>query len=211
MKFHNSRRAFLKHTSLGAGALALGPVIGQLKARAAGVAPDATRFVFVVESNGVRPEQMAPSGVERKPRRQEALNGPAEFVDVSLKDRELPKSLQPITPWKDKLTIVQGLSGKVAGGGHSNNYQALGAFGAGRGQSGESKAILGPTIDGALAKHIGGIFPHVGLGISKRPENSVVYSISAVGKNKPLPIMVKPDQALGALFGSVAEGNAKNE
>ncbi len=106
---------------------------------------------------------------------------------------------------------MQGLSGKVAGGGHSNNYQALGAFGAGRGQSGESSAILGPTIDAALASHIGGIFPHIGLGISKRLENSVVYSITAIGRNKALPVMVKPDQAMGTLFGSVADGHAKNE
>ena len=211
MNLDATRREFLRNTGLGVGALALGPVIGQLKARAAGVATETTRFVFVVESNGVRPEQMAPSGVERKARRQEAFNGPAEFVDVSLKERELPFSLQPVSAWQDKLTIVQGLSGKVAGGGHSNNFQALGAFGAGRGQSGESTTVLGPTVDGALAKHIGGIFPHVGLGISKRLENSVVYSISAIGKNKPLPIMVKPDQAMGTLFGSVADGNAKNE
>ena len=39
----------------------------------------------------------------------------------------------------------------------------------------------------------------------------MVYSISAIGKNKPLPIMVKPDQAMGTLFGSVAKGNAKND
>lgn len=211
MSFDFARREFLRKSGLGAGALALGPVLAQLKARAAGIAPKRPRFVFVVESNGVRPEQMAPSGIERKPRRQQPLNGPAEFVDVSLADRELPFSLQPITPWKDKVTIVQGLSGKVAGGGHSNNYQALGAYGAGRGQSGESTSVLGPTIDGALAAHLGGIFPHIGLGISKRLENSVVYSISAIGENKPLPIMVKPDQAMATLFGSVADGNAKNE
>jgi len=211
MKLDSTRRQFLRNTGLGAGALALGPVLQQLEARAAGVAPKTPRFVFVVESNGVPPKQMAPSGIKRGSRRQQPLNGPAEFIDVSLQDRELPHSLQPISAWKDKLTIVQGLSGKVAGGGHSNNFQALGAFGAGRGQSGESTTVLGPTIDGALAKHLGGIFPHIGLGISKRLENSVVYSISAIGKNKPLPIMVKPDQAMGTLFGSVAEGNAKNE
>ena len=165
----------------------------------------------MVESNGLPPQQLAPSGIERKPRRQEALNGPAEFFEASLADRDLPTSLEPIKQWKDKVTIVQGLSGKVAGGGHSNNFQALGAFGAGRGASGESNAVLGPTIDGALAQHIGGIFPHIGLGISKRLENSVVYSISAIGENKPLPIMVKPDQAMGTLFGSVADGNAKAE
>lgn len=211
MKLDSTRRDFLKKSGLGVGALALAPVLSQIEARAAGIAPKAPRFVFVVESNGLPPQQLAPSGIERKSRRQQPFNGPAEFLDVSLKDRELPYSLQPISKWKDKVTIVQGLSGKVAGGGHSNNFQALGAFGAGRGASGESTSVLGPTIDGALAKHLGGIFPHVGLGISKRLENSVVYSISAIGENKPLPIIVKPDQAMGTLFGSVADGNAKNE
>jgi hypothetical protein len=211
MKSNSNRREFLRNSGFSAGALTLGSVMMQIETRAAGIAPKTPRFVFVVESNGVRPEQMAPSGIERKSRKQEPLNGPDELVDVSLKDRELPFSLKPIAPWKDKVTIVQGLSGKVAGGGHSNNYQALGAFGAGRGQSGESTTVLGPTIDGALASHLGGIFPHIGLGISKRLQNSVVYSISAIGKNKPLPILVKPDQALGMLFGSVANGNAKNE
>ncbi len=211
MKLHATRREFLKNSSLGVGALALGPVLEQLKARAAGLTPRTPRFVFVVESNGIPPQQMAPSGIKRSPRRQQPLNGPAEIVDEPLQGKDLPFSLEPIAPWKDKLTILQGLSGRVAGGGHSNNFQALGAFGAGRGQSGESNAIMGPTVDGALAKHLGGIFPHIGLGISKRIENSVVYSISAIGENKPLPIMVKPDQAMGTLFGSVADGNAKNE
>lgn len=210
MKLDATRREFLRKTGLGVGALALGPVIQQLQAQAAGKITNQTRFVFVVESNGVPPQHLAPSGIERKPRRQQALNGPAELLDISLADRDLPASLEPIAAWKDRLTIIQGLSGKVASGGHSNNYQALGAFGSGRGQGGESSNVLGPTIDGALARHIGGIFPHIGLGISKRLENNVVYSISAIGKNKPLPIMVKPDQAMGALFGSVADSNAKN-
>lgn len=210
MNIHASRRDFLRNTGLGVGALALTPVISQLQARADGVEAKALRFVFVVESNGLPPQQLAPSGIERKPRRQQPLNGPTELLDESLKERDLPFSLEPIKAWKDKVTIVQGLSGKVCGGGHSNNFQALGAFGGGRGGGGESNKVLGPTIDGALAKHLGGIFPHIGLGISKRLENSVVYSISAIGADKPLPIMVKPDQAMGTLFGSVADGNAKD-
>lgn len=205
-----SRRQFLRNTGLGAGAFALGPTVQQLQARANGIVPDIPRFVFVVESNGLPPGQLAPSGLERKPRRQQPLGGPSEFLDESLEGRDLPVSLEPVTPWKDKMTIVQGLSGKVCGGGHSTNYQALGAFGVGR-NGGESQAVLGETVDGALAKHIGGIFPHLGLGISKRLENSVVYSISAIGPNQPLPIVVKPDQAFGMLFGSVASGSAKEK
>lgn len=205
------RREALKSLGVSAGAALLAPITSRLQAQAAGRPIAAKRFVFVVESNGVRPEQMAPSGVNRKPREQKPLNGPAEFVDVALADRDLPFSLQPIDKWKNKLTIVNGLSGRICGGGHSNNFQALGAFGSGRGAKGESKAIEGATIDGALARQLGGIFPHLGLGISKRLENNLVYSISSWGPNQAIPTMCRPDIAYSTLFGSVAEGSAKQE
>lgn len=205
------RRTALKGLSLTAGSAFLSPILSRLQADAAGKSITAKRFVFVVESNGVRPEQIAPSAIERKPREQRPLNGPAEFIDVSLADRDLPFSLEPVQAWKKKITILNGLSGRVCGGGHSNNFQALGAFGAGRGNGGESMAIEGETIDGALAKHLGGIFPHIGLGISKRMETNIVYSISAWDRNKALPIMCQPLQAYSTLFGSVAEGSAKQE
>ncbi len=206
-----NRREALKFLGLSAGAAFLAPILTRLRAQAGGAAVAAKRFVFVVESNGVRPEQLAPSGIERKPREQKEFNGPAELIDLPLKDRELPFSLQPVRAWKDRVTIVQGLSGRVCGGGHSNNFQALGAFGAGRANGGESTAVEGETVDGALARHLGGIFPHIGLGMSKRPENHVIYNVSAWDRNKPLPTMCRPDLAYSALFGSVADGAAKQE
>jgi len=154
--------------------------------------------------------QMAPVGVVRKSRDQRAGGWTTDLLDISLKDKELPMSLQPVAAWKDKVTIVQGLSGRVCSGGHSSDFDALGSYGAGRGGTSGGK-IAGETIDGALAKQVGGIFPHVGLGISKRLENNVVYTISAVGPNKGLPIMCRPDMAYNALFGSVDDGNAKQE
>jgi hypothetical protein len=205
------RREALKGLSLSAGSVLLSPILSRLQANAAGKPITAKRFVFVVESNGVRPEQLAPSGVNRKPREQQPMNGPAELVEASLADRDLPFSLEPIAAFKDRLTIVQGLSGRVCGGGHSNNFQALGAFGAGRSNGGESMAVEAETIDGALAKAIPGIFPHIGLGISKRLENNVIYNVSAIDRNKPLPTMCQPSQAYAALFGSVADGTAKQQ
>jgi hypothetical protein len=71
--------------------------------------------------------------------------------------------------------------------------------------------VLAETIDGALARQLPGVFPFIGLGISKRPENSVLYNVSAWAADKPLPHMVKPDQAYAALFGSVAGGAARQE
>ncbi len=205
------RRDFLKGVSLGTGAILLSPMLQRLHAQASGNANLPKRFVFVVESNGVRPEQLAPSGIERRPRPQRPMNGPGELVDVSLNDRDLPFSLEPVARYKNRMTIVQGLSGRVCGGGHSNNFQALGAFGAGRGAGGESRAIDAETIDGALAKHLGGIFPHIGLGISKRAENSIIYNISAWDRGKALPTVVNPMLAYNTLFGSAAGGSAQQE
>ncbi len=201
------RRDLLKTLTLGAGGFLLNPIVSQLEARAAGSQKMPKRFVFVVESNGVRPEQIAPKGVDRKPREQKPLNGPETLFETSLSDKELPFSLAPVAEFKDRLTIVQGLSGRICGGGHSNNFGALGCFPVQR----ESTNIADETIDGALAKIVPGIFPHIGLGISKRLENSVIYNISAIGPNKGLPTMCKPDQAYAALFGSVASGSARQE
>ncbi|MFO0823911.1 MAG: DUF1552 domain-containing protein [Gemmataceae bacterium] len=201
------RRDALKTLGLSAGATFLTPVLSRIEAQAAGKPVAAKRFVFVVESNGVRPEQIAPVGVKRDPRKQEALNGPEELIDISLKDKNLPFSLEPVKAWKDKITIVQGLSGRICGGGHSNNFGALGCFPT----RGESKNILGETVDGALAKANPGIFPHIGLGISKRLETNVLYNVSAMGPNKGLPTMCNPTQAYSALFGSAADGAAGQE
>lgn len=201
------RRVALKSLGLSAGAAFLAPLITRIEAQAAGTLVMPKRFVFVVESNGVRPEQLVPSGVVRKQREQRELNGPEGFIDVSLKDKDLPFSLEPVKAWKDTVTIVQGLSGRVCGGGHSNNFGALGCFQT----RGESTTILGETIDGALARAHPGIFPHIGLGISKRLENNVIYNISASGPNKGLPTICSPTQAYSTLFGSVADGAAKQE
>lgn len=202
-----NRRDVLKGVTLSAGGLLLAPILNRMQAFAAGRPVAPKRFVFVVESNGVRPEQLAPSGVTRDPRRQQANNGPAELIDVALADRDLPVSLEPISRYKNRVTIVQGLSGRVCGGGHSNNFGALGCFPT----PGESRSIADETIDGALAKTIPGIFPHIGLGISKRLESGVIYNISAIGPNRGLPTLCKPDQAYATLFGSVAGGRAREE
>ena len=204
------RRDVLKGISLGAGSLVLSPMLANIKAHAAGQKINNKRFVFVVESNGLPTQQVTPDTIKRPNRQQRALNGPPSLVDIDLKDHKLPFCLEELEPWKDRMTIVHGLSGRVAGGGHSNNFQALGAFGAGRGNGGESKDIQ-ETIDGALAKQLPGIFPHVGIGISKRVENSILYNISTWDTNKALPTMCKPDQAYAALFGSVAGGSAQEQ
>ena len=126
------------------------------------------------------------------------------LVDLPLAQHELPRALEPLGEFKDRLTIIQGLSGRVCGGGHSNNFGALGCYSSKKGAAGE-------TIDCALAKAVPGLFPRVGLGISDRPEHSIIYNISAWGPDKAAPIQCRPDLAYNELFGSVAQGAGREE
>ena len=210
----NSRRKFLRTSGASAGGLLLSPILSQIKAQAAGnkLPP---RFVFLVEGNGLEPPHVTPIGYKRpnvhvgKPKVPN-MQGVTEMVDESLVGKELPESLHPIKAWQDRLTVVNGLSGRVAGGGHSNDFGALGAYNCGSGV-GNSGMAAGETIDVALGKKLGGIFPHFGLGISDRAEHDVIYNCSAWGKGQPTPTICQPMTAYGALFGSVAGGNSKAE
>lgn len=200
-----SRRELLKCASLGAGSLVLSPVLRQIEAQAAGSVKMPLRFVFVVEGNGLPWNQVMPTGITRG--KQDCDRD--KLQDISLVDRDLPSALAPIAPWKDRLTIVNGLSGRVCGGGHSNNIGALGVYNC-DGGVGNSGVPKGETIDVALGKKLGGVFPHVGLGMIEQ-DQSVVYNCSAWDKGKPMPTTCNPLVAYSNLFGSVAGGSARQE
>lgn len=207
-----NRREALRNFSLGASSLVLSPMLARLRAEAAGAAP-AKRFVFVVESNGVPWQQIQPKGISRK---QVSSGGYTDrsgqvregLTDLAMKDLELPTALTPVNDFKDRLTILQGLSGKMNGGGHSNDFGALGAYNA-KGGVGSSGLPQSESIDYALGKKLNNIFPQIGLGISDRKEDTVIYNCSASGRGKALPTQCRPDLAYQALFGSVASGDAR--
>ncbi|MCA9268381.1 MAG: DUF1552 domain-containing protein, partial [Planctomycetales bacterium] len=203
------RRELLKGCSLGASGLLLAPISARLAAEAAGAQVRPLRFVFVVEGNGLPPDQIQPEGIERKGNAQ-GRNDVDSLERRELSSHALPAALAPLEPFKNRLTILQGLSGRVCGGGHSNNFGALGAYNA-KGGVGNSGSALGETIDAALAKARPALFPHLGLGISNRPEHGVIYNCSAMAGGKKLPTQCQPSQAYSALFGSVAGGEAKQD
>ncbi|MBL8794343.1 MAG: DUF1552 domain-containing protein [Planctomycetia bacterium] len=193
-----TRRDILKNVAFGAGASFFTPLLGQLAAHAAGQAPR-QRVVFVVQSNGMSPRHLMPSGVER-PKSGKMSNDRLE--EVTLKDRELHAALEPLTPFKDRLALVQGLSGRIALSDHSANLGALGCYPA-------NKGALAQTIDVALGEANPGIIPHVGLGILERPEQTLNYQISAAGPGKVAPIQCSPELAFKSLFGSVTGGASR--
>lgn len=191
------RRSFLKGVSLGAGATVLGPVLAQLEAHAAGsTAALPRRVVFVVESNGLFPDHIQPRTLARP------KNGADRLIDEPIKNHELPDPIAPLAPFRDRITILQGLSGRIGISDHSANYGALGAHPA-------NKGAMAQTIDNALGDALGGIHPHVCLGIHDKPEVTVHYSLSAVAAGKPAPIQCRPELAYKGLFGSVAGGEGR--
>ncbi|MCE9566495.1 MAG: DUF1552 domain-containing protein [Planctomycetes bacterium] len=199
MNTETTRREILKLTGYGASASLLTPMLGQLAAHAAGDAKSANRkkVVFVLQCNGMNPAHLMPSGLER-PKNGRPTNEKLE--EESLKDRTLHAALEPLTPYKDRLALVQGLSGRIALSDHSANHGALGCYPA-------NKGPMAQTIDCALGEANPGIFPYVALGMAEKPDQTLNYQLSAAGPGKANPVQCNPELAFKALFGSVAGGN----
>lgn len=64
-----NRREILKGVTLGAGGALLSPLLSRIEAEAAGRDTRPTRFVFVVEGNGLRPYHVVPEGIQFKPQK----------------------------------------------------------------------------------------------------------------------------------------------
>ncbi|VTS00783.1 DUF1552 domain-containing protein [Tuwongella immobilis] len=197
-----TRRAMLKQLSLTSGATLLSPILANIAAHAAGDAVAATpkRMVFIMQSNGMNPEHLLPSGLTR-PKHGIPQNQATE--EVALAGRKLHPALAPFVPFQNRLTLLQGLSGRIALGDHSCNHGALGAYPG-------NKGPLGKTVDVAVSEQLPGVFPHLALGYSGSSEvMSYAYSASAPGK--AVPIVCSPDHAFKGVFGSVVDESSRQE
>lgn len=195
----STRRNVLKGIALGAGTGLLTPVLQQLQAHADGnVEKLPTRFVFVVRANGLRPWGIVPKDLEEKgkPRHKQDT-----FQDFALKDRELHSSFKSLEPLKQYMMIVNDLSGRAAAVSdpHGANFGTLGVY---RSDNGAPPA--GETIDGALAKALPSVFPHLGFKMGTATELIAHPRVSASGRGKTLPFYCSPTLAYKELFGSLA-------
>ncbi len=196
-----TRRSFLKGLALGSGGTVLGPMLGQMGLQAAGVDRRGfpQRFVFVVKSSGVIPGRLVPETLKAD------LTDRKRFINASLAAHRLPETLAPLEPFKDRLAVVQGLSGKMCKGGHSSWFGALGVYKTG-GEH-ESGVILRATVDAEMAKLFPAPFNHVGLALrgkvmGNETEGTLYPGISASGAGRELPFQASPDIAYQQLFGS---------
>ena len=190
-----NRRTFFRGATLGLGGLYLTPFIRQLEAAGKGAAKPA-RVLFFVQGNGVYPRDVQPQGIEFP-------KNPSKLEDRALHGHAMSMSMEPLAPWAKKMTMIHGLSGRIARGSHNMGFAALGCWPM-------SKKDYGETIDAALARKLGGIYPHVGLGVSNKAM-SMTYNLTSAGKGKALPTLLNPVQAHKQFFAAGTAGDARKD
>jgi len=189
----------LKGLSLGAGSMLLSPMIQRVMANAEGKQRP-PRFVFVLQSNGFDAVQACPESIPFQ-----KYADREKFESIDLTQHKLPKGLAALEPLKSKTTIVQGLSGRCTGGGHST-------WGGSLGQYRISGANLSPqniTIDYQLGQAVPGILPWIGVGMASGARDALM-NITARAAHKTMPIILNPEKAYNSFF-SVAAGGEREK
>ena len=193
-----NRRTALRNLS--ATSLSVTPFLRGFAARAADTSDTLPkRFVFIVRANGILPTEIQPTTLpglvvpRGAPLRQKTFRG------ESLAKHKLPGGLKALEPYKDRLSIFQGLSGRMASSDHGSGYGALGAYKSGKGGAAPTFA----TVDGALTAGSTSPFPHLGFAMEVYGPQVVYPQLFAAAPGKPLPCYADPLLAYGDLFGSV--------
>ncbi|MED5282348.1 MAG: DUF1552 domain-containing protein, partial [Verrucomicrobiota bacterium] len=194
-----SRRNLLKGLALGSGSMLLPTMAQRILANGEGKT-SAPRFVFVIQSNGFDAVQACPDSIPFQ-----KYDDRDKFENIDLSDHKLPKGLAPLEELKSKTTILQGLSGRCTGGGHSTHGGCIGLYRT----SGANTSPQGITIDYQLGQAKPGILPWVGVGMASGAQDALM-NISARAAHKSMPIILKPEKAYNAFF-SVAAGGAREK
>ena len=192
-----SRRQILKGLSLGAGSTLLAPMAGRVMANAEGQECP-PRFVFVLQSNGFDALQACPESIPFQ-----NYADREKFESIDLTKHKLPKGLAPLEGLKDKTTILQGLSGRCTGGGHSTWGGCLGQYRI----SGANLSPQNITIDYQLGQAEPGILPWIGVGMASGARDALM-NITARAAHKTMPIILNPEKAYNSFF-SVAAGGER--
>ncbi|QDU94036.1 DUF1552 domain-containing protein [Lignipirellula cremea] len=194
-----TRRKFTRGMALGAGGIAMAPLLHQMEALADGrMERIPKRFVFVIKSSGLTADAIRP----------EAYRSHDGGLDATLQDCRLPATMASLEAFKDQLLILDGLSGVNFTGNHSSYYGALSCHHA-------PDKPAAATIDCLLGRMLPAPFHNYGfapnghsIGNNFGPlvqETAVFPKISAYGPNKPMAYQASAEKAYRELFGSVAD------
>ena len=197
------RRTLLKSLSAGAGGLAFLPLLNKLAAQEAGTYKTPKRVVFVLFGNGFHEPGSLPKELPAP-----MLEG-TKTKTYPLTDLTLPFDIEPFAPWKDRLTIIHGLRSGSVHPDHGAGFGALAAVNVGVGDD-KRRNVPAETIDAAIARKLGGIFPLLNLGVDPgQPSTKAIRCSSAWGPGQPLAAQCRPELAYESLFGGI--GATKND
>ncbi len=182
--------------------MALAPAFNQLFA-APGASGIPKRFIFIRKSSGIRPLEIALPDFSDKDR---ALDEKKQPLEVDLDRHELPKWLRGLDPYKEHMTILQGLSAKMSENVHYSFSSVMGCFKSNRNTL---SAIKRTTVDFELAKLFPSPFGHVELSFAGG-RTGIVSGYSAPAPQTRNYCYADPDTARSELFKSVLNPEAVN-
>ena len=201
-----SRRKFNRTSGMATAALTLSPCFNDLMA-AANPAQSTHRFIFIRKSNGNVPSRFALPTFSEKQKKKEQKK---ERFEADLDKHELPQWLNALDAHKENMTILNGISMAVSGGGHYSFSGCMGAYKAGRNTL---SGIKRTTVDFELAKLFPSPFGHVELSLASGSgtvafRTGIVSGFSAPAKHQRNFCYADPQTAYDELFKSVTNSSA---
>ena len=209
-----SRRDMLKHASLGTSAALFTPFFNSVAVHAAGnEAALPKRFVFIVKASGIDKHNLVPTSLSGANTGKQAAYAEKRdrLVNVKWQEDTLPDVFKPLSKMKDRITVIQGLSGNNLKGNHTAGYGTLSCHNS-------ERTAVAPSVDALLGlKHSTGPYPIFGmatngalLGQASIPEDSYVYpNISALKAGQGVAFQASPTKAFNELFGSAVMSQAE--
>jgi hypothetical protein len=203
-----NRRNFLKSSIFSAGALAFSPSFNHLFGQATLSGKPPHRFIFIRKSNGNVVSQF---GLPTFSETERAKEKSKEAFDADLDKHELPDWLKCLDSHKENMTVLQGISMMMCGGGHYSFTGCMGVYHAGRNIVSKIKRA---TIDFELAKLYPSPFGHVELSLAAAGtggfRKGIVPGFSAPTPQQRNYCYADPQTAYEELFKSVTNTQAVN-
>jgi hypothetical protein len=206
-----NRREFFKTTALGTTGLVLSPSFSHLMAAPVAASAQTSggfphRFIFIRKSNGNLPEQFHLPTFTAE---QQKMHTEKKAFDADLDKHELPEWLHGLEKHKENMTILNGISMSVSGGGHYSYSGCMGAYKAGRDVLSNIKWA---TADFELAKLFPSPFGHIEMSLAtphgREFRSGIVPGYSAPGAQQRNYCYADPMTAYNELFKSVTNQNA---
>lgn len=189
-----NRRKLLKGVTASTATYLFAPQLKTFADQVAGRYQIPKRVIFVLFDNGFYEDACQPVGIP--------LGGDS-VRQVELTNHALPHDIQPFAPFKDRMTVVQGLRGVHLQPNHGSGFGALSGLSGGVGED-KFRRVVGESIDAAIARAIPSVFPILVLGVAARKEGpTTALCSSAWAAGRPIAALLRPELAYESLFGAI--------